>query len=85
MKTTKRITYTEFMDWLNHWADLFNYPEHVKEFKLTDFGKGYKQAVRDIRSKSYENFDKKVIEMEKIREQDDKIIKGIHKLIWKRV
>lgn len=45
--TIKEIDF-DFMCWLNNWANVDNHWQSSEEGKITDFGKGYHQAVSDI-------------------------------------
>ena len=37
----------QYYDWLNCWGDLHEKPEAIIKNKLTNYGLGYKQAMRD--------------------------------------
>lgn len=52
----------EFIDFLNSWGDFDKHKECLKENKRTEFGEGYKQAIRDIMGKlkpDWRRFDKR--------------------------
>jgi len=53
---------SRIFEWLNSWADFNEYNECLDKNKRTEFGEGYKQAIRDIHKKlkiDFRFFDKR--------------------------
>lgn len=48
MEMKKQKVKEWFWDYLNNWCDLSEHRQNSLNNKITEFGKGYKQAVRDI-------------------------------------
>ena len=40
-----------FYKWVNSWANMDKHKEAVIDNKITDYGRGYKQAIRDVYDK----------------------------------